>query len=345
MTALLRGLRAPCAILLLAAGVARGEAPAPAEGEAVATAEGPWSAGVPEEARTRAEALFREANELLKESVVVLAAARYREALSHWDHPNIHYNLALALMNLDQPVETREHLVAAMRHGPEPLQRERYEHARNYLALLDKQLAHARIRCDVPGARVELDGRVLFVGPGEFDGYVRAGRHTLIASREGLVTNQGVRDFAGGSSVELDLPLKSLAELTRTERRWRTWIPWAVVGAGAAVALGGGALQYAAQEKVDYVDRESALRCPTGCDTEPSALASARSDATTLEALAVGAYGVGGAAVAAGAVLVFLNRGHSRVLPYDETVPSPVRVGVAPILDPDALGVAFTLRF
>lgn len=308
-----------------------------------------WSKGVPEEARRAADALFKEGNRLLKESIVIAAAAKYREALTHWDHPNIHYNLALALMNLDQPVETREHLVAAMRYGPEPLERERYEHARNYLGLLEKQLARIQVRCDVPGARVELDGQTLFVPPGTFEGHVRAGRHTLVASKEGLVTNQSVRDFAGGTAAVIDLPLKTERELTRSTRRWAAWVPWSVVGAGAGVVIAGGALQYGAAQKVDWIDSQAAVVCPgpAGCPTEPPALAEERKESERMETAAVVAYAVGGAAVATGAVLAYLNRARTYVLPYEDAAGAPRQASleVAPVLDPGRPGVVATLRF
>ena len=38
-----------------------------------------------------------------------------------WDHPGIHYNLALALLNMDQPVEVYQNLENAIKYGAEPL--------------------------------------------------------------------------------------------------------------------------------------------------------------------------------------------------------------------------------
>src|SRR5258706_5080503 len=65
----------------------------------------PWAKAVTPQEQKLATDLFREGNALLKESLFVQAAEKYREALRHWNHPGIHYNLALALLNLDQPVE------------------------------------------------------------------------------------------------------------------------------------------------------------------------------------------------------------------------------------------------
>ncbi len=54
-----------------------------------------------EATRKKANALFRDANALLKESRFQDAAKVYDEAITIGDHPAIHYNLALALMSLD----------------------------------------------------------------------------------------------------------------------------------------------------------------------------------------------------------------------------------------------------
>jgi hypothetical protein len=336
--------------LLLALGPGRAAAAAPAElGGQEPTQESAWSQGVPAEAKAQAETLFREGNALLKESLSISAAAKYREALARWDHPSIHYNLALALMSQDQPVETSQHLAAAMRFGPAPLQGERFDHARNYLTLLEQQLVPLTVRCPVAGARVELDGKPLFDAPGEHQASVRAGRHTVVASREGYVTNHQVRVLDGGKPALVELELQTLEQLTEVRRRWPAWMPWSVVGAGAAVALAGGAFQWSGLQKVARVDSQSKLRCPTGCAVEPSDLALARSQGRTMQRVAVGAYVAGGAALAAGAVLVVLNRSERYVRPYRSEAPEePARQArweVSPVLDRDAPGLVATVRF
>jgi hypothetical protein len=42
-----------------------------------------------------------------------------------------------------------------MKHGPEPLEVERFEYARNYKTLIEKQLARVEITCETPGATSE----------------------------------------------------------------------------------------------------------------------------------------------------------------------------------------------
>jgi hypothetical protein len=332
-----------------AAVVAPGEKAAPELGSS--TYEGPWSQGVPEKERSAADVLFHQGNALLSESICISAAAKYREALRHWDHPNIHYNLALALMNLDQPVETYRHLVAATRYGPAPLQKERYEHAKNYQKLIEQQLARVEIRCAVPRAEVEMNGRRLFVGPGKYEDLVRAGPYTIAARREGFVTNHSLRMLEGGKQAVIDLDLKTMEQLTQYRRRWPAWIPWAVVGTGAAVAIAGGALHYTALQKIDSVDQQSRARCSNleGCTSEPADLAQERGRANTMQKLAYGAYGVGGAAIVLGGVLAYMNRPHSYVQSYDSDASGPpprqARLEVVPVLDAGHAGLAVAGRF
>ena len=323
--------------------------PAPAPAAEPPVQENPWSRGVPHSERRAAEALFLDGNKLLRESITLLAVSRYREALTHWDHPNIHFNLAIALVAVDQPVEAHDHLQRAIEYGAKPLEEERFRHARNYLLLLEKQLVQLRVRCEVPEGVVEMDGRQLFATPGEWSGLVRAGRHTLVARREGYVTNQSVRIFEGGQAARIDLELKTLGELTQHSRRWSAWKPWTVLGAGAALAVGGGLMQYQGRQDVAAVDRKSRELCPDGCDREPGDVNRLRRRGDLLQKAAVGAYAVGGAAVVVGGVLTFLNRDHVTVRPYDTTTvaeePAQARLEVSPLVTPDAPGLSVLIRF
>ena len=110
-----------------------GAKPAPASAPAeMQSSDRPWAKGVSESDQRRALELFGKGNGLLKDSLFVQAAAQYRAALKSWDHPAIHYNLVLALLNLDQPVEVLQHLEAAMRYGAAPLDADKFNQARAY---------------------------------------------------------------------------------------------------------------------------------------------------------------------------------------------------------------------
>lgn len=304
--------------------------------------ERPWARGVSPENQKAAQELFRAGNVRLKESVFLEAIGKYREALALWDHPAIHYNLALALLNLDQPLEVREHLEAAMRYGVAPLDAEKLEHARAYKNLVEKQLARVEVSCDVPGASVVMDGRPLFTAPGRFEGWVRAGPHTLVATREGYLPNNLSRSLPAGETTRIELQLFTAEDLTQYRRRWSAWKPWAVVGAGVAVAAGGGLLH--AQARESYREFDAGVMACGGCVPD-AGLADNRSRGDTLQTLAIGGYAVGGAALVTGVVLVYMNRLQPYQVDTPGAPPPEQSITVAPVVGGGTQGVWATFRF
>ena len=117
--------------------------------------ERPWAAGVKQSEQQAALKLFHDGNLQLNDGLFAKAAEAYKAALTHWDHPAIHYNLALALMNLDQPIESQENFQLAIKFGEAPLQsKDKFDHAKEYILLLDKQIGEVEVTCDKPGAKV-----------------------------------------------------------------------------------------------------------------------------------------------------------------------------------------------
>ncbi len=302
--------------------------------------ERPWARGVSQQKQQVAIDLFRSANALLKESIFLKAAEQYRQALASWDHPAIHYNLALALLNLDQPIEVREHLEAAMRYGAAPLDAEKLENARAYKTLVEKQLAWVEITCETPGASVVLDGRPLFVGPGRSSGWVRAGPHTLVATGEGYLTQDQSRTLSPGERVTLDLKLFTSDDLIQYRRKWSAWKPWAVVGTGVALAAGGVLMHTTARG--DFARFDTAITDCGGCVPAP-AVAEQRSRGDTLQKGAFAAYGLGGAALVTGAVLLYVNRLQPHQVDLSEA--SKPSASVTPYLGAGGGGASATFRF
>ncbi|NMO14061.1 PEGA domain-containing protein [Pyxidicoccus fallax] len=300
----------------------------------------PWARGVAAKDQQTAQALFLEGNERLQESVFIEAVRQYEWALKHWNHPAIHYNLALALMNLDRPVEVHKHLVAAIEHGPEPLDTGRYEHALSYKALIEKQLAWLEVTCDVPGATVTLNGQSLFSAPGQFKGLVRPGMYSLVALKGGYLPTEKGQPVMPGEKVQVQLKLYTSDEVTQYRRRWSSWLPWSVVGAGMAVAGGGALLHMNAHDRLDAFDTE-VRGCSQGCPPGPG-LVRLRTQANTLQNIAVGSYVLGGAALTTGAVLLYLNRAQPyRINPDD---PSQTML-VTPLVGAGSGGVLGTFQF
>ncbi|GEN09091.1 hypothetical protein SAMN05443572_105350 [Myxococcus fulvus] len=299
----------------------------------------PWAQGVPRDEQQAAQALFLEGNERLRESVFVEASRSYRRALRHWNHPAIHYNLALALMNLDQPIEVHKHLESALGHGADPLDSNRYEHARSYKALLEKQLAWVDVRCDERGAIVTLNGQPLFTGPGRYQGLIRPGMHSVIAFKDGYLPTEKRQALMPGERTKLELDLYTEEEVIRYRRRWSAWVPWTVLGAGLVAAGGGGWMHWKANDAFGKFD--AGIKDPKGVNLTPD-LKSLHKDGANFRAAAYGAYALGGAAAITGTVLLYLNRQRSYRLTAEELAPSLV---IAPSVGSEFQGAVGTIRF
>jgi hypothetical protein len=311
------------------------------------TGERPWSVGVSAADQKAATDLFREGNAMLKESLFVQAAAKYREALSHWNHPGVHYNLALALLNLDQPIEVYRHLEAAIKYGAAPLDTDKFDHANRYRALVEKQLAHIEIRCDKPaGAIVTMDGTRLFLAPGHYEGLARVGQHNIVAEHSGFLTVQKTTILPPGETTKIELHMFTADQLTRYKRRWPGYMPVVVLVAGAVVAGIGGILQWQAIEAFHSYDNGitscSAGSMTGGC-TPSSGLSDKRSTGNAMQGSAFGLYGVGAGLVVTGAVLAFLNRARPYHVQEGDTTQPPVTV--APVIGANTGGATVSVRF
>lgn len=304
----------------------------------------PWAADVDTDDQERATELFYEGNKLLRDSLFAKAAARYREALKHWEHPRIHYNLALALMNLERPIEAYQTFERAMRHGPEALDPDKFQQAQNYHNLFGQQIARVEIHCDEPGAEVALDGEVLFRGPGTYRGLVQIGEHRLVASKPGFLTRTKALLLTSGQKLRIELDLLALDETTRTVRRWSQWKPWTVVAGGTLIAAAGGLAHWLAVEDYRRYDTEVTKRCDPdyGCSIEQKVeLDPIRQRASYEQWSAIAAYSVGSAILATGAVLLYMNRARTVRIDIDDDAP----VSLQPMVAPDAAGVAAAFRF
>ncbi len=306
----------------------------------------PWAIGVTETEQKAALSLFQDGNVMLNDGLFAKASEKYREALTHWDHPAIHYNLALALMNLDQPIDAYENLSVSIKFGEAPLQsKDKFDHAKDYLLLLDKQIADVEVSCDKPGAKVSVDGKEAFVAPGHFKTRVRVGKHTFVAEKQGYTTRINAPYVGPGEHFRIELKLFTAEELTRYHRKWdATWMPYAVIGGGVLVGFVGGLLELSAQSSYRQYDTK-VNECNmnnSGCAAS-SSLTDLRSSGDTKKTLGFVGYGIGAGAVAVGALLAIINRPQ----PYQiraEDLPQE-KTAVAPVIAPGFAGAVVMGRF
>lgn len=349
------------AIGVIACGLAAGSAPlyaeapgAPAgdsaappamEGAVAAGSENdPWNRGVPEATREAARQVFLEGNRLFKIPLFAQAAQKYTEAIGKWRHPAFYFNLAFAQLNLGQDVEAHESLVEATRHGAAPLGEAELQEAKKQLAEIERRLGKLAVSCPTPGAEVTLDGVALLTGPGRREVWVKAQAHEITGKRPAYVTQSKRASVAPGAVQVIDLPLRKLLE----DRPFAAWKPWVLVGAGVAVAAAGGVVHGLSSRDFREYDRvfPTLLCASAGCTAEqieaespglPARLDRARRE----QRLAIGGYAVGGAAIVAGAVLVYLNR--PQLADQEGGGPRGPGVALVPVVSGDALGMLVTV--
>ena len=303
----------------------------------------PWNKGVPRDIRAIAREAFLEGNRLFKIPLFSRAVEKYAEAIDKWKHPAFYFNLAIAEINLAQWLEARDNLERAMKYGPEPLRADRFEEARKQLIEVEHHLGRIRVSCPTPGAEVALDGAALLTGPGQREVWVTAQPHEVTAKKPEYATQARQVTVAPGAQQAVELSLRKLVE----DRPWATWKPWAVVGLGVATAAAAGVVHGLSAHDFNMFDAGFArLPCaPAGCtqqaiDQDDPHLTPRLNRARLEQRIAVGGYIAGGAIIAAGAALVYLNRPHL----MEREDANPGGVALVPLVSSDLLGIALTVR-
>jgi hypothetical protein len=280
-----------------------------------------WAQGVSKEEQAMASTLFQEGNVRLENSLFPKAIESYEQALKLWNHPSIHYNLALALVNFKEPLLLHDHLTEALRYGGQPLDSAKIARVHDLLKLVERQLTLVRISCEIAGATVRLNGEPLFVAPGHHEAWVLPGEYTFTVLKEGYPLNERKRTAVAGEELVLDYRIYTQEELTRYHRPWPAWRPWAVVGLGVALSGSGLLLHQQATDKYRRFD-EAIARCSSdnngrGCLPSPEIL-SEQSHGNRFQNGALGSFSVGGAALTLGLTLVYFNRMQAEVLNPDQ---------------------------
>jgi tetratricopeptide (TPR) repeat protein len=276
---------------------------------------------VPPESREKALSLYREGNRFFAAEQYSEALKKYEQAIQHWKHPGIHYNMAECLVNLGRSLEAHGQVKAAMRFGAAPLGKHLFRQAKTYLNMLERSLARVRLICREPGARVMLDGKPLFDGPGEAARLLTPGVHAVMASKPGFIAVAQQPNLPPGKITEIVLKLVPQKSEVVYERRWkRSWVPWSVLGAGAGIALTALPLYLVARKDFDdhkaSFDNLCSAKPEGGCVPSSldqnelktwNSLEDLETAATRKYHASIGLLSVGAAVSAAGLVLVVMN--------------------------------------
>jgi hypothetical protein len=300
------------------------------------TGDEPWYRQPSEEARQRAEALFREAVDKHQQLLRVDAMELYEKALALWDNPDIRWNLALVLDDLGRYLPAHEHLESVFSWGA-ALGFERLGEVRERMRALETQrLARIEALSDQSGADIELDGQPWFQGAARRSALVLPGTHYIGATKSGYSPTTVSIGVAAGEQYRVTL--RMVVDHVVETRRWPAWPPWGVVAIGAAIGAVGVGLEHQASVHRDAAASELHEHCSKLVCDPANPRDSDRAAADHRRALY--AFTAGGSAIAVGLVLVWLNlpQGH-RAAP----IPSPVEL--IPQVSPGGAGVVARFRF
>lgn len=181
-------------------GVAGARPSLPARGSAR-----PWAAGVSEREQALAFEIYSAGNLEFAEMRYAPALAKYREAIRHWDHPAIRFNMAVSLINLDQIIEARDNLERSLAYGVSALGANTYAQAMSHRTRLDAKLARVTLDCPEPDEEVMLDGKLVFKGPGKIEQFLLPGEHQVVATKMGFLPASRKFVVTAGSSAAFEI--------------------------------------------------------------------------------------------------------------------------------------------
>lgn len=288
-------------------------------------------------AQLHAEALFLQGAALQEEWRLEESIAKYREALAHWQHPQIYVNLSRALEKHGDLLESHRHVELALSMDAGQLDDEQRAIALALEADLEARLARIEVRCDEPGAEVFVDGKRWFVGPGKRASMVVVGEHAIIAKKPGYVTVTESQPLLAGQTAIVIVRMVRDHGLV-VERRWPAVVPWSAFAAGSAVTFVGAALLGRADSRYNDAASELTSRCALSC--QPGAGAAVTS-ATHEQRWGVVALVIGGTAGLAGLTMIVLNQPRS----HRDGERSGADFQIVPMASPQATGISAVGRF
>jgi tetratricopeptide (TPR) repeat protein len=270
----------------------------------------PWAAGVTPAQKATAQQHLDRGNELFLERKFFEALAEYELARDAWNHPAIHFNIVRCMIHLERFVDASDHLQEALKYGAEPYDETIYAEALAYQTLIAKQIGNVEITCAQDGVELTLDGEPLLSCPGREVRRVKPGQHQVVGTKPGYLPRTMKLVVFGGDFHDAVIELDPLEKAARIEHRWKSWVPWSVVGAGLGVAGIGGLVRVkATSDNRLYKDLVDST-CTAGCPSE-TWKRDLRRTAELENYLAIGLISVGAATVVAGGVMLYLNRGRT----------------------------------
>jgi len=279
-----------------------------------APATSPWAEGVSAEVQHRANVVFAAANDLFAKRDFAAAVKKYRESLELWDHPLVRFNLAVTLIRMDRVLEAADELDRSLQYGAEPFTPDLYQQALDYQKLVQGRVGELEVTCDQPHTHVLLDGKPWFDCPGTQKRRVLAGEHAVVGERGGFVPSAKRVLVAGGATTTETITLVGIERAITVRYPYPRWIGWTALGAGAAIAITGGAFRYLGGRNMERYETAFGVACPDGCDlaAHPD-LIDKHDHARFQGTLGIVLLATGGAIAVGGIIAAVLDRPRSTV--------------------------------
>jgi hypothetical protein len=274
------------------------------------------------EVQAKAEALLAEGNELFAQRAHEAALEKFQQALALWDHPLLHFNIAVTEVRLDRFLEAADELDAALRFDATRFPAELYQQALDYQKLVAGRVGYLEATCKQTGTHVSLDGKPWLACKGEQRQRVLAGEHVIVAEAPGMLTVSRRVVVVGNATARETIELMPLASAVKLEYPTARWLPWTVTAGGAALLLAGGAVWLAGRSQMDDFDKEVARECPCEADLSAHPSLTAMRDSAHLKGYIGDTMMIGGVAVAIGGATWAITNRPRRIAPTVEIAPT-----------------------
>ncbi|APR75131.1 Dihydrolipoamide acetyltransferase [Minicystis rosea] len=289
------------------------------------------------------------ADELFSEGAKAYVAGRYAEAEQKLEEAwaikrthDIAGNLGVVKNKLGKPVDAAQYLAWSLLHFPPTESRRARQGYADELEKTRAEVGALRIRVNVAGAEVTVNGKAMGKAPLETEAFVSPGQASVAAQLEGYVTVQQSVSVVKGDTRDVTLSLVPLAP------EKRSIVPGVVLGSVAGVVLATGIGLFAAYKgkRGDAADLNEAIvkaggTCVSGgahYDARCSQLDSTAKGADTLHSASVGLL-IGAGAAAAGTAIYFL-------LPSSKPARDrAAAVRLVPLASPTSGGMLFSGSF
>ncbi len=169
------------------------------------------------EAKSKAKAMLNEGSALYQSGDYASALEKFKEAYATYASPKIWFNIGQANRDLgrfDSAMTAFEKFLVSARDASS----EAIADARKAVEELRPKLGRVRIECQIPGAEVNIDGKVVGKAPLLDPIWAMPGRHQITALAAGASPEVETVHVAAGTEILVDLKSISLLRAVPDER-------------------------------------------------------------------------------------------------------------------------------